>query len=155
MRVIKKEVENLLQQGLTKVEVARKLGCTPVTVLRNSPPEFIRKGNYPRNPRITLTDEERQIIEGEILGDGRLTPPPVESYFEHSGKEREYTAHLREKLKRLCDIPTGRYRGKTNIGTSRSSFDYKSFLILFDIIEILFQMGSKLSIIGSNHNVFI
>lgn len=124
MRVIKKEVENLLQLGLSKVEAARRLGCTPGTVLRNCPPEFIRKGNYTRNPRISLTAEERQIIEGEILGDGRLTPPPVESYFVHGGKEREYTSHLRERLKRLCENPTGRYQGKTRVGTSRSSSSY-------------------------------
>jgi len=91
------------QEGYKNKDIALSLGISKSTVVRHIPKDLKRKGNYKRNPRIDLTQSERQIIEGEILGDGRLSPPGAESCFIHGGKEYEYTIHLRNKLKRLCE----------------------------------------------------
>jgi len=102
MNIIDKIVE-MKQKGYKNVDVARMLDISETTVSRYTPKHLKREGNYKRNPKIDLTELEKQIIEGEILGDGRLSPPESESRFIHGGKEKEYTIHLRNKLKRLCE----------------------------------------------------
>lgn len=97
-------LKELYNQGLYDSQIASKLGCTPSNII------YLRKklkleSNFKRRNYPTITDEQRSIIIGSVMGDAGLymqkTSISPEFMCQHGPTQLEYNEWKMEKLKSL------------------------------------------------------
>ncbi len=104
-------LNGLIKLGITdRATLAKRLGVSVSTVQRHIPANQKRSGAYTTGRSLRLTSSEIAVIEGGILGDGRLIKNPRGAAFSFSNNKRDLIDWVRIKLDRLvAGNPEARY----------------------------------------------
>lgn len=142
---------------MSRTEVADEAGVSSTTILRwmrfhgieTRPQPYARHLKYASS--FTLSDEARQFIEGEVLGDGHLERVSRWSArYTHGSKHKRYLTWLARKLKGWGVEQSGSIykwvknprRGVTKVATG---YNYKtrSYAALLDLFDKWYFDGTK------------
>lgn len=115
---LRSKLTKLAQSGVkNRSELAKRFRVSVSTVTRLLPAHLKRTGKYTTGPSIRLTPGEKALIEGGVLGDGRLARSPKGSAFLFSNNNKDLVVWVSERLRRLV------VRGKARYAqTSRLTF---------------------------------
>src|ERR1035437_4968591 len=82
-------LNDIIKLGITnRATLAERCGVSLSTIQRHIPANQKRTGEYTTGRSIRLTTSEKAIIEGGILGDGRLIKNPRGAAFSFSNNKR-------------------------------------------------------------------
>lgn len=97
------EAERLVKEGKTDKEIAELLGVKEISVYFFRKRNNIQRDNLLINKAIEMTDRQRSIILGSLLGDASLRKTNINPIFtcEHGIKQLEYCKWKAEELKSL------------------------------------------------------
>ena len=93
-----------------------------------------------RRNSIEITDIQRQILFGTLMGDGNLQKQKIRSYsgrYNHSIKQLIYCEHIREKLGSLCsDV-----KFATSVGSNGKTYNSCYFILKNNLnLEYFYNM---------------
>ena len=97
------EVEKLVKENKTDKEIAALYNVKPISVYFFRKRNNIKRDNLLINPAIKLTNRQKSIILGSLLGDASLRKTNINPSFscEHGIKQLEYCRWKAEELKSL------------------------------------------------------
>ena len=97
------EAEKLVREGKTDREIAELLGVKEISVYFFRKRNNIQRDNLLINKAIEMTDRQRSIILGSLLGDASLRKTNINPIFtcEHGIKQLEYCKWKAKELESL------------------------------------------------------
>jgi len=118
----------LIESGITnRTELAELCGASVSTIRRNIPESLKRTANYTTGHPRCLASQERELIEGGILGDGTLIKNPKGSAFEFDNKKADLVEWVAAQLDRLVvRDPNERYVQSRPIGHYKGMFRFRT-----------------------------
>jgi len=121
-------LNGLLDAGITnRATLAERCGASISTVQRHIPANQKRTGQYTTGRAITLTSDEEAVIEGGVLGDGRLIANPRGAAFSFSNNKRDIIDWVGAALNRLVTRnPTDRYVQSRPINQFNGCFRFQT-----------------------------
>jgi hypothetical protein len=122
------QLNGLLKSGLTnRAMLAERCGVSISTVQHHIPASQKRTGRYTTGRSIRLTSSEKAIIEGGILGDGRLIQNPRGAAFSFSNNKRDLIDWVGASLNRLVESnPRERYVQSRPVNHSNGTFRFQT-----------------------------
>lgn len=121
-------LNELIESGITnRATLAERLGVSISTLQRRVPSAQKRPGQYTTGRSIRLTSTEKEIIEGGILGDGRLIKNPCGAAFSFSNTKRDLIDWVCNNLARLViSNPRERYVQSRPVIKSNDCFRFQT-----------------------------
>lgn len=88
--------EELFNQGLSDYKIGKLLNVSPDTIYGHRMRHGYFRENYRLNKEIPLTDFQKQVLIGTLLGDSSLRKPNMNPSFScaHGAKQKDYSEHL-------------------------------------------------------------
>lgn len=122
------QLNNLRKSGITNRDtLAERCGVSTSTVERHIPANQKRTGEYTTGRAIRLTSSEKAIIEGGILGDGRLIKSPRGASFAFYNTKRDLIDWVEIRLGRLVvSDPRERYAQCRPVNDSKGYFRFQT-----------------------------
>lgn len=143
------EVEKLVREGKTDREIAELLGVKEISVYFFRKRNNIQRDNLLINKAIEMTDRQRSIILGSLLGDASLRKTNINPIFtcEHGIKQLEY---CKWKAKELESLGAKFSTSKRKTIDKRTGLYYESAIcrlpanpVLLPIYNNLYKNGKK------------
>src|SRR5687768_3100450 len=101
-------LNELIKSGITnRATLAERCGVSISTVQRHIPASQKGTGEYTTGRSIRLTSSEKAIIEGGIMGDGRLIKNPRGAAFSFANNKKDLIDWIGIKLARLVVTSPG------------------------------------------------
>ncbi len=121
-------LNELIESGITnRATLAERCGVSISTVQRHIPATQKRAGAYTTGRAVRLTSGEKAIIEGGILGDGRLVTNPRGAAFSFSNCKKDLVDWVGVKLGRLVvSNPRERYAQSRPVNHSKGCFRFQT-----------------------------
>ena len=121
-------LNELVESGITNRQtLAECCGVSISNVQRHIPAAQKRTGNYTTGRSIDLTSTEKAIIEGGILGDGRLIRNPCGAAFSFSNTHRDLIDWVGSMVNRLViSDPEDRYFQSHPVNQSNNCFRFQT-----------------------------
>lgn len=147
-RLDKEKLELLYNQNKSYKEIAEILGYSRKSVngyFYKVKGKMLDSRKFRRN-NISLTDEQKEILFGTLMGDGNIQKQKIESYtgrYNHSIKQLSYLTHLQEKLSNLTSkVKYFQTKSKTKIYEG-CYFSLKSGIQLRSFYNSFYSTGHK------------
>lgn len=104
IKISEDDILNLVEQGFTNIEIARKFDCSIATVLNTKKRCGINNRNERENKIIDLSEIQKQVIFGSTMGDAYIYKASKNAsiVFQHSLKQKDYVSYLCDFFK---DVP--------------------------------------------------
>ena len=120
--------QHFIIDGMTHEEMAKLIGCSS-RVIKKWCVEKYRLTNELRLKTVQLTDKQRSIIIGGLLGDGHIDKREKYPVFivTHAENQKDYLYWTYNELKNLCNHSPTFYQGKENHQIKNSVCDTQSF----------------------------
>ena len=100
--------------------------------------DSVKLYNEQHKPNITFSQENREIILGNLLGDGSIRKYSLYSSYQHLDKHEEYCVWLKNKLEEDGIIFSDLYKNKKNYSIISSNSNY-----CFNEIYDMFYVNNK------------
>jgi hypothetical protein len=125
---LEKQLQRLCESGIeNRAELARRCGVSLSTINVHLPARFKRKGRYTTAKPIRLSVREKAVIEGGVLGDGRLAKHPASTNFLFSNNHEDLVRWIARQLPRLVVTSRNyRYTNASPIFQSGSHFIFRT-----------------------------
>ena len=119
---------SLISAGITGREAMANLtGVSISTVQRHLPPNLKRTGRYLSGLSTQMNPTEKAVIEGGILGDGRMIRNPCGAAFSFSNNKRDIVLWVSDALERLVlRNPSERYRQSRPINYYKGTYRFQT-----------------------------
>lgn len=149
LKISKEVLSRLIDQGLSMQEIAQCQGCSQsyVRKLYQIPSTQPIKNRRPEGIKLwTLTNTQREMLLGTIMGDSSIIPSSANRFrftSGHSEKQRAYLEHKRDVLRPFSwDLRPQRkvLNGKTHLGFKLETFVHSVFNPLR---ELFYSTGEK------------
>lgn len=125
-KIDNKAFEKLFYAGLNDDEIAIKLGMSESGIYSHRMRHGYYRENRTINKKIPLTNFQRQVLIGTLLGDSSLSNNNMNASFKcsHGLKQKEYSEHIADIFKSLGATCTYRKRNKPD---KRNGIYYESY----------------------------